>query len=375
MFMQKKIDEINKKLLNLKNISSILIWGAGKHTCKLLEKTSLFTYDVKWIVDIDEKKQMSSFYGFCINSPENVLWDTVGAVVISVPNKEAQIKKSLLGEFNYKGIILTLYEDRERTPFYQLYDENILEVCYLGDYKTWNDALKECKGYDDSLIFNKVVDSNRKVLNGDALWERDGCLFYKPKYIYSLCASVLRCALQNMNKGVKILDIGGSLGSTYFQNRAFFHDVNNLEYIIAEQNNFYDYGYRNLEDSILKFINSKSDYSAYGKFDIVLFSASLQYIPQYKEIINKVIKLQPSYIILDRILVSDRNRICKELVPKEIYESSYPVMIYSENELVDFWSPDYKMIEKDVSNVPEKVYFVDGSAESKYYVFQRVGCI
>lgn len=310
-----------------------------------------------------------------IKSPEDIVWEEVGAVVISVPNQESRIVEVLRKELGYSGIVITLYDDSKSTPFHLLYDERIDGVRYLGEYSSWSDADKECEGYDDSAIINKVVSAIQKVLNGDAVWERDSFLFYQEKYVYKICAAIIRCALQNGNQGVRILDIGGSLGSTYFQNRKYLADVKNLEYIVAEQDHFSEYGHENLENDVLKFISSKHQWEKDGKYDIILMSGSLQYIADYEEIIAKIKKAQPHYIILDRILVGERMRICKELVPEKIYKSSYPVIIFSEKTIRDFFEPDYMMIENDISSVPEEVYFVDGKAESRYYVFHNLSAI
>ena len=369
MFLHEKIIEINEKLKLLEDISNVVVWGAGVHTCKLFEKTDLFSYNIKGIVDIDKRKQGNKYFGFTIAGPEKVNWKEVGAVVISVPDREIQIKEILLEHMGFKEKIICLYESGRCTPFYLLYDETVPEVRYIGDYNSWDAASSECKGYDDAAIIDKVISSTKKVLAGDAVWERDGWLFYEQEYVYHICAAILKCAVQNNNQGVRILDIGGSLGSTYFQNRKYLPDVKNLEYIVAEQARFADYGGKNLEDGTLRFIDSTESFDLYGKIDIVLMSGSLQYIAQYNEIIYKVIEAKPRYVILDRILVSDRQRVCKEIVPEAIYKGSYPIMIFCENDLVNLFSPDYELIEKDVSSVPEKVYFDDGKAESKYYVF------
>ena len=47
--------------------------------------------------------------------------------------------------------------------------------------------------------------------------------------------------------------------------------MDDLEYVIAEQDNFYEYGHKHLEDKTLKFINSRDEFGIHGKFDIVLF--------------------------------------------------------------------------------------------------------
>lgn len=370
MFIQDKIMNINERLKVLKGASNIIIWGAGVHTCKLFERTELLSYNIKGIVDIDKTKQEGIYFGFIIKAPEKILWSDIDAVVISVPNREKQITETLTGKFKFFDKIIVLYEENEITPFYLLYDKNVSQVRYLGDYDSWNAAYEECKGYEDENIINTVIDSVNKVLKGDAVWERDGFLFYETKYAYQICAAILRCALQNNNKGVRVLDIGGSLGSTYFQNRKYLEDINNLEYVVAEQEHFADYGQKNLQNGQLSFMKSTDIME--GIFDIVLMSASLQYISEYENIVSEIVRLMPRYIILDRLLISDKMRICRETVPEEIYKSSYPLTIFTEKQIRNYFEPDYKLVEKDISSVPEYAYFIDGKAVSEYFVFQKV---
>ncbi|MCH5256109.1 MAG: hypothetical protein J1D87_02405 [Lachnospiraceae bacterium] len=142
MLLQEKIDDINKRLKSLENVSNIVIWGAGMHTCKLFEKTELLSYKIKSVVDMDEKKQASFFFGFTIKSPEKITWSEVDAIVISVPNREKQIIEMLpkIGE-GFSGNIITLYDDNENTPFYQLADK-VSEDKYSGNYDSYVKELK-----------------------------------------------------------------------------------------------------------------------------------------------------------------------------------------------------------------------------------------
>lgn len=374
MFLQEKVSDINKKLDVLKGVANIVIWGAGRHTCKLFEWTEVQNYAIKSIVDISESRKGSPCFGFIIQDPTEITWNDVGAVVISVPGQEMQIKKTLVGKLKFSGRIVILYENNDCTPFYMLYDKKVSSICFDGDYDNWRDAYNECEGYDSINILNTVSEAMNKVINGQAVWERDGCLFYETKYVYCICAAILRCAVQNENQGVRVLDIGGALGSTYFQNRNYLADVKNIEYVVAEQNNFADYGHQNLENSTLKFIYSIEHWEKQKKFDIILLSGSLQCIEQYEEIVERINKAKPHYIILDRIMVSrKRMRICKETVPESIYKSSYPIRIFSEEQIECFFGKDYVMVECDISSVPFNVYFTDDVVPSKYYVFEYRG--
>ena len=78
MFLQEKVNEINSKLRKLNNISNIIIWGAGIHTCKLFEKTNLLSFAISGIVDKDERKQGRFFFEFIIKNPQEVNWQEVG---------------------------------------------------------------------------------------------------------------------------------------------------------------------------------------------------------------------------------------------------------------------------------------------------------
>lgn len=371
MFLQERVAEVNEKIKELKNASNIVIWGAGVHTEKLFEKSELLSYKIREIVDVDERKENQKFFGFVVKKPDNVVWEIVDAVVISAPSYEKEISERLKSKSGYSGIIITFYGEDECIPFYLLPDDNIQRICYSGDYKEWNDAAAACEGYDDETIMNKVIDANKKVLNGEAVWERDGCLFYQVRYVYSICAFILRCAVKNRNMGVRVLDIGGSLGSTYLQNRKFLEDVNNLEWVIAEQDHFADYGHKNLESVLggIKFVRS-TDCWELRDFDIILMSGSLQYIADYKEVISKIRKAHPNYIILDRIMISAKQRICKQSIPKGIYQSSYPVRIFGEGEMRELFGENYEMIDNDISSVPAKVYFSNAMAESRRYVYR-----
>lgn len=370
MFLQEKVSDINKRLKTLRTISSVVIWGAGKHTCKLFEWTDIQTYAIKGIVDISKEKHGNPFFGFTVQVPQEISWNDVEAVVISVPGHEAAIIEMLTSELGFSGNIVTLYEDNKHTPFYLLYDEKVSTIRFFGDYDNWEAAYNDCEGYESENILNTVSSAINKVIEGEAAWERDGYLFYEPKYVYCLCAAILRCAVQNENKGVRILDIGGALGSTYFQNRHYLADVKNIEYVVAEQDNFADYGHQNLENEVLKFIRSTDHWEKQKRFDIVLLSGSLQCIEQYEEIISKINRAKPRYVIIDRIMVSSRMRICREIVPEWIYRSSYPIRVFSEKQIENFFKSNYVMIEHDFSSVPTDLYFVDDVVHSKYYVFE-----
>lgn len=170
MFMQDKIDDINKRFKTLENTSSIVIWGAGAHTCKLFEKTTILSYKVKDIVDIDLKKQGGYYFGFIIKNPrKEINWQEVDAVIISVPNKEKQITEMLLKELRFSGNIIALYDADESEPFYCLYDKE--DSGGWEDYNSWIDDIKSRLNVKKwvSEEFRYVPVQKKTIKTGDSI--------------------------------------------------------------------------------------------------------------------------------------------------------------------------------------------------------------
>ena len=107
MFQYEKIRDINNRLTALVDKRNIVIWGAGVHTCKLFEKTKLLSYQIKYIVDIDENKQGRYFFGYKVMNPDEIIWNDVDALIISVPGREREIanSKQIGGGIQQKGYI------------------------------------------------------------------------------------------------------------------------------------------------------------------------------------------------------------------------------------------------------------------------------
>ena len=91
---------------------------------------------------------------------------------------------------------------------------------FTGEYNSWNDALVNCKGYDDEDILKRVLLSAKKVKSGEMVYERDSILFDRIEYSWEVLAGMLWVA-SRISRRLCILDIGGSLGTTYFQNNKF----------------------------------------------------------------------------------------------------------------------------------------------------------
>src|SRR5690348_7188183 len=91
-------------------------------------------------------------------------------------------------------------------------------VVFEGDYASWADAKRASTGYDSAKIFERVRDAALKVKQGEAAFERDSVCFYEEEYRWPSLACLLAIAAERQGH-LRVLDLGGSLGSYYYQHR------------------------------------------------------------------------------------------------------------------------------------------------------------
>lgn len=102
-----------------------------------------------------------------------------------------------------------------------------------GNYSTWEAAQKDSTGYDAPEILQKVRSSLLKVKKGEAVYERDSVIFEEIQYSWPLLAGLMYAAAKSGGV-LKVLDFGGSLGSSYFQNKKFLDGLKDVVWCIVE---------------------------------------------------------------------------------------------------------------------------------------------
>lgn len=205
-------------------------------------------------------------------------------------------------------------------------------VYFEGRFSDFESAEKVCfgKGYEDDKIFVKVKKSAMAVKEGKACYERDGYLFYEKDYYLQLLAILYEVFLQYGE--LNVIDFGGSLGSTYFQNKdKLIKNIDKIEWNIVEQKHFVEWGKKVLEDNILKFYYNVNEVE---KCNCVVFGGSLQYLENYKAILMQIVDKGVPYIVVDRVPVSNESWVSVEYVHEPIYEAVYPLYIMDEAALI-----------------------------------------
>lgn len=202
-----------------------------------------------------------------------------------------------------------------------------------GDYASWADALDDSDGYDTEIILTKTIDALMKVKDGSAIYERDSVLFNKIQYAWPLLSGLMWIAARSGGR-LNVLDFGGSLGSTYFQNRRFLQTLPSVRWNIVEQPEQVKVGKANFEDEHLKFYNNIETCLLKTQPNAIILSSVLQYLEQPVEILRTLLASPCNYLILDRtpFWEGETNRLCVQHVPSDIYEASYPSWIFSRSE-------------------------------------------
>jgi putative methyltransferase (TIGR04325 family) len=219
----------------------------------------------------------------------------------------------------------------------------IYSIKFSRDYPNWNEAKFNSDGYDIDLILSKVKNASLKVKNNEFAYERDSVLFMKPDYAWQVTTALLLAAAQSQGN-LNVLDYGGSLGSSYYQNRTFLKSLTKVQWGIVEQPNFVKAGRENFENCNLKFYEDISDFISENSPNVILLSSVLQYLNHPYDVIKKLSHLDAIILVLDRTPFHDGNddKIVIQSVPPQIYKASYPMRIFSRarflNEMKKYWN-------------------------------------
>lgn len=231
---------------------------------------------------------------------------------------------------------------------------------WFGDFLNWEDAAKNCTGYNEDLILDKCKNSLLKIKNNEAVYERDSVIFDEIQYSWGLLAGLQKAALENDGQ-LSVIDFGGSLGSTYFQNKSFLASLKNLEWSIVEQENFVACGKLNFETNQLHFYNTINECVLHQQPNVLILSSVLQYLENPEKWTNTFLSYNFDYIIIDRTsFINDKlKRLTIQNVPESIYKASYPAWFFNEEEFLIKFLLQYKLLAKFDSGITGSCFLED----------------
>jgi putative methyltransferase (TIGR04325 family) len=212
-----------------------------------------------------------------------------------------------------------------------------------GDYHSWDEAKANTTGYTSAIILEKTKRALLKVKSGESIYERDSVLFDKIDYAWPLLAGLMWISAQCSGR-LNVLDFGGSLGSTYFQNRYFLSRLSEVRWNIVEQPEHVEIGKSYFEDDYLHFYSDITECLVDTNPNVVLLSGVLQYLEYPYEVFEQILGLPCDNVIIDRTSFWDgpTDRLCIQTVPPIIYPASYPSWIFSRKRFYEHLKQDWE---------------------------------
>ncbi|MFA6144565.1 MAG: methyltransferase, TIGR04325 family [Sulfurimonas sp.] len=195
---------------------------------------------------------------------------------------------------------------------------------WFGDYSSWEEAQKNSSGYDNKKILEKVRTSLLKVKHGEALYERDSVLFDEIHYSWPLLSGLL-LASSKSGGSLRVLDFGGSLGSTYYQNKKFLDQLENVSWNVVEQKHFVDVGKKDFADERLHFYYDIDSCVQEQHPNVLILSSVMQYIESPYTLLDTLLKNNFDFVLLDLMAIStSKERLTIQIVDPKIYTADYP---------------------------------------------------
>lgn len=156
------------------------------------------------------------------------------------------------------------------------------------------------------------------------------------------------CVSAENNNYISVLDFGGSLGSSYRQNKPFLRNTS-IQWGVIEQKHFVEIGRNEFEDGTLKFFETIHECVSAIHPNFVLISGTLQYMEHPYQVLESILELKIPYILVDRTMArSDQSdEIAVQHVPEQIYKASYPLWFLNANRIEECFAKfGYKLIDR-----------------------------
>lgn len=214
-------------------------------------------------------------------------------------------------------------------------------------------SLKEinnCQGYKNTNLI-KLIFNRAKKARANNLYEVDSVILNKPRPNKFFVEFLLYDYIKEiqLNKKIKVLDYGGSFGSTFFSLEKYI----NLKFnwYIHDQKKKIQLAKKNKIFKPIKFIY-EHEIKKNQFFDIILFSNSLQYCEDPLLILKKLKKKSKVILISNIILTNFKKNYLKiERPHPTIHNYTYPCWFLSKSTFQSSLKKYYSIFFYKIKNV------------------------
>jgi len=184
------------------------------------------------------------------------------------------------------------------------------------------------------------------VKAGKAASQRDGILLDEIPYNFPLITTLLSAALEDGNR-LRVLDFGGSLGSSYFDSRGFIEPVSDVRWSIVEQPHFVAAGKEHVATNELHFFETIDDCARAHQPNVIVLSGVLQYLAYPFDTLQDLQSLGSLYLFVDRtaLIMAESDRLTIQHIPSWIRQASIPAWFFSQDKFRNWISEaGYKLV-------------------------------
>jgi putative methyltransferase (TIGR04325 family) len=242
---------------------------------------------------------------------------------------------------------------RSRTPFMARFDS----CTWHGDFPDWRSACAVVGGYDQGAILETVAKSVGLVLGGHGRYERDGVVFSDDALRWPLAAA-LALAARDGSRPMRVLDVGGSLGSAWLQHRRLLAGMD-CEWSIVEQPPFAERGESLFRGrlGVPRFFTSVAEAAGGRPVDLAILGGVLQYLEHPFAVLDEVTAAAPRWMLIDRTAehMGDQDRITIQHVPPAIYPASYACRFFARDSIPRSLGRSYRLVAECPADDPTHV--------------------
>lgn len=203
----------------------------------------------------------------------------------------------------------------------------------VDGFANWDEAVARAGTYSEASILDRVRTATDAVIAGNAAFERDGVLFPSLEYRWPVVAALMWQAARDHGR-LRVLDFGGSLGSTFRQYQSLLGTLD-VRWGVVEQPAFVEAG-APYTSQILTFHDSIEACVDTIQPNVVLLSSVLQYLPDPHRVLRRLGTLDAGTLVIDRTPMVDGtdDQAIVQVVPATIYEASYPAWLLTRDRLM-----------------------------------------
>lgn len=229
---------------------------------------------------------------------------------------------------------------------------------WSGTYPDWESAARACRHISVAGQTRAYQHALNEVLAGRALFERDSLLQHQPVTCWPLMFA-LRDLQSHGVAHPTVLDVGGGLGSVFFQHRTWWTTTAPITWNVVELPEIASLGRRLVDDPQLRFFDSLEDAVRDRPPDLVIASGILPMVSDPFALLASLASIKARWTFIDRTPVASHgegHRITRQIVPSNVYDSESPFWFFEQSRLIQQLTSHFEIAGESTGDFDDPVW-------------------